>query len=383
MFQSQIEKSFAADLLSNWKKRHGGGLRIGFLLIMVAMAVTSPGCRRAQTDVSGSRAEVAYIPQVRSLSVSGPMRASVVVGLAGNARELRLTNDGGQTWQIITPPATGSAFECATTTGSGRGWAINREGQVFGSTGAGTIWTKIDANASSSPEESLNSANRIEFVSDTIGWVQTALAILRTEDGGVTWHQKLSVTTTGVSGQPTTTHPLDANTLVGAGTKGQIYITRDGGEHWRIQTLMPTGDFEDISFATPQNGWITGYVAGHSSKALLFVTKDGGEQWEELEINEEVRPWSISFVNDRIGWLAGHQYLDRTTPPFPMENLLLQTTDGGKHWTRMKVNSDDPFFSLVRFTDEQHGWLAGRDNLYRTEDGGATWTKILSVQPAR
>ena len=382
MFQEQIEKSLAADLLVNRKELHGG-FRIIYFLIMVALVVASPGCR-GRSEVAVSRAQVASMPQIRSLSVSGPMRASLVVGLAGDARELRLTNDGGQTWQVITPPATGGAFECATVTGSGRGWAINREGQVFASTSAGASWMKIDVNVSSPSGESLNGANDIEFVSDTTGWVKSGLAIWRTEDGGITWREKLSVLTSGVSGQPTKIYPLDANSLAGAGTKGQIYITRDGGEHWRIQTLIPTGDFEDIWFATPQIGWITGYIAGNDSKALLFVTKDGGEQWEEIGIaDEEIRPWSISFVNDKIGWLAGHRYLDKATPPFPMENLLLHTTDGGKHWTRMKVNSDDPFFSLVRFTDEEHGWLAGRDNLYRTEDGGKTWTRVLILPPAK
>lgn len=382
MFQEQIEKSLAADLLVNRRERHSG-LRIVYPLIMIALMVASPGCR-GRSEVSGSRAQVASMPQIRSFSVSGPMRASLVVGLSGNARELKLTNDGGQTWQVIAPGATGGAFECATVTASGRGWAINLEGQVFASTTAGASWMKIDAKVSSPSGESLNGANYIEFVSDRTGWVQSALAIWRTDDGGVTWREKLSVLTTGVSGQPRKIYPLDANSLVGAGSKGQVYVTRDGGEHWRIQTLISTGDFEDISFATPQHGWITGYIAGSNSKALLFVTKDGGEHWEEIGIaDKEIRPWSISFVNDKIGWLAGHRYLDRATPPFPMENLLLHTTDGGKHWRRMEVNSDDPFFSLVRFTDEEHGWLAGRDNLYRTEDGGRTWKVVLSVPPVK
>jgi photosystem II stability/assembly factor-like uncharacterized protein len=323
------------------------------------------------------------MPPIRSFSVSGSMRASLVVGLAGDARELRLTNDGGQTWQVITPPETGGAFECATVAGSGRGWAINREGQVFASTTAGTSWMKVDAKVSSTSGESLNGANYIEFVSDTTGWLQTGLAIWRTEDGGVTWHEKLSVLAPGLTGQPSKIYPLDINSLVCAGTNGQIYSTRDGGEHWRIQTPITSGDFIDVSFATLQNGWTTGYVGGNESRALLFVTKDGGERWEEIGIaDKEIRPRSISFVDPDNGWLAGHRYLEKTKPPFPTENLLLHTTDGGRHWTRVKVDSDEPFFSYVRFTDEKHGWLAGRDSLYRTEDGGKTWTRILILSPA-
>lgn len=382
MFQEQIEKSLGADLLFNRNDRHGS-VRIIDLLIMMALLVPSPSCR-GRSDVSVSRAQVASMPQIRSFSVSGPMRASMVVGLAGDARELRLTNDGGQTWQVMTPPETGGAFECATVTGSGRGWAITREGQVFASTTAGTSWVKVDAKVSSPSGESLNGANHLGFVSDSTGWLQTGLAIWRTEDGGVTWHEKLSVLTPGLTGQPSKIYPLDINSLVCAGTNGQIYSTTDGGEHWRIQTPITSGDFTDVSFATLQNGWITGYVAGNESRALLFVTKDGGERWEEIGIaDKEIRPWSISFVDLNTGWLAGHRYLDKTTPPFPMANLLLHTTDGGKNWTRVKVTSEDPFFSLVRFTDEENGWLVGRDNLYRTEDGGKTWKRVLALSSTR
>jgi photosystem II stability/assembly factor-like uncharacterized protein len=48
----------------------------------------------------------------------------------------------------------------------------------------------------------------------------------------------------------------------------------------------------------------------------------------------------------------------------------------------LQLGKDDPSFTLVRFTDKNHGWLAGRDSLYRTEDAGTTWTQVLTAPPA-
>lgn len=325
-----------------------------------------------------------YMPQIRSLSVSGSEHASLVVGLAGKARDLRLTTDGGQTWRVVSGPVSGGAFECATLIDDSRGWAINRHGQVFATNSAGANWTKIaEPEASSKSGESLSGASRIEFVNDTEGWVAGGLSIWHTKDGGVNWREVLSRLTPGVKGDLFNIYAIDANTLVCAATGGQVYTTRDAGESWNIQMVSTSGgDFTDVWFKDNQNGWLTGYVGEPSFRPLLFATKDGGASWEELPLPEMgIMPKSVSFV-DGDGWLAGHQRV-ADGKSLPIEAVLLHTTDAGKHWIRIQPGADDPFFSMVRFSDVQHGWLVGRDNLYRTEDGGKTWQRVLSVPPAQ
>src|SRR4029078_10535458 len=81
----------------------------------------------------------ALMPQLR-LSVTGPQIAAAVLE---RTRELKLTTDGGQTWQTIPPAAVADAFECITMLDGRRGWALNHQGQVFSTDSGGEKWTRI------------------------------------------------------------------------------------------------------------------------------------------------------------------------------------------------------------------------------------------------
>jgi photosystem II stability/assembly factor-like uncharacterized protein len=174
-------------------------------------------------------------------------------------------------------------------------------------------------------------------------------------------------------------YPIDGAILVATGAEGQVYLTRDGGATWKIQTLETKADLKDVWFSDKQSGWICGYTNGRDSIPLvLFATKDGGESWIELPFAErDMMPSSLCFVENE-GWMSGHRYVENKSSVH-LEAVLLHTNDGGAHWAPMPVTSDDPFFSLVRFTDKRNGWLVGRDNLYRTQDGGMTWRRVFTL----
>ncbi len=84
--------------------------------------------------------------------------------------------------------------------------------------------------------------------------------------------------------------------------------------------------------------------------------------------------YSLQFLNEQDGWLA-------------VEEKLWRTQDGGKTW---KIIFDGGFNRLFsgssitqpksiyeyQFINSQIGWLLQYGEMYRTEDGGITWTKI-------
>jgi len=100
-------------------------------------------------------------------------------------------------------------------------------------------------------------------------------------------------------------------------------------------------------------------------------TSDGAGQkphykaiWEPINYPEDFWFYDVFFVNDQVGWIAGG--LDHRTGGY-----ILQTTDGGDHWT-MKLGdpkSNEPPIQKFRFMDATHGWALQRDKLLSTSDG--------------
>lgn len=344
---------------------------VSSLLTILLLSIMS--C--VQKENGTARLQAKYEDWVWSLSLSGPNQALVI---NRKTRDLRLTNDGGQEWQVIPAAAVGDAFECATMIDRKRGWAVNHQGQVFMTESAGIGWTKI------SEIKDFTGAHQIEFVNERDGWIREFLSIWRTRDGGVTWRETLSTVTPGVLGQPTSMFLISADILVSSASGGQVYLTKDGGETWNIQTPLAGDniDFTDVWFIDQKHGWLAGYqilVAGESLRPLLFETTDGGESWKELSLIADIQPSSVCFVGDE-GWLTGSRRIVKGES-VTLVGVLLRTSDGGKQWSPVQFGPGQPSFGRVRFNDKEHGWLDGGDSLYRTEDAGKTWNVVLSLPP--
>lgn len=78
-------------------------------------------------------------------------------------------------------------------------------------------------------------------------------------------------------------------------------------------------------------------------------------------------------VLNNEGRLAGSQRIVNGNS-FRLEGMLLHTTD---------VGPNEPFLTDVRFADKEHGWVVGRDTLFRTEDSGKTCKGVMSLPPPK
>ena len=259
-----------------------------------------------------------------------------------------------------------------------RGWAVDRQGNVYTTDSGGAAWTRI------SQLNDFTGAYQIQFLNEKEGWILEVLSIWSTRDGGVTWHEKFSVTNPGMAGQPLSMFLVNANTVISSGSEGQVYLTRDGGETWNMQgPFADKSTLNDIWFVDDKRGWLTGYhilVAGRrSSRPLLFQTTDGGTSWQQIAVEADILPSSVCFVGDD-GWLAGSRRVVNGNS-ITLQGALLHTTDDGINWEPVELGPNEPFLTEVRFTDKEHGWVVSRDTLYRTEDGGKTWKPVLSLPP--
>ena len=118
----------------------------------------------------------------------------------------------------------------------------------------------------------------------------------------------------------------------------------------------------DVRFVTESRVWVVGYPG------LLLRSEDAGETWERVDPGTREALFSVDFVDPEHGWVSG-----RT-------GLILHTADGGNTWARRETGVTESIFA-VDFLDERTGCAVSNwgQTLFTT-DGGATWT-VREVEP--
>ncbi|HEY8196215.1 MAG TPA: YCF48-related protein [Gemmatimonadales bacterium] len=91
--------------------------------------------------------------------------------------------------------------------------------------------------------------------------------------------------------------------------------------------------------------------------------------WEPVSYTEDIKLTDVAFVTPDVGWVSG----DKGT--------ILHTKDGGKTW-EAQLGGDpaatDPVIERLRFFDERHGWAIKGKKLLATTDG-ESWEEIAPL----
>jgi photosystem II stability/assembly factor-like uncharacterized protein len=153
--------------------------------------------------------------------------------------------------------------------------------------------------------------------------------------------------------------------------------------------LLPTepyqGKQDDISFINPDIGWY-GNDAGK-----LYQTRDGGETWRKIWEQPGTFIRALGFVDDRNGFLGnvGVGYYPNVADTHP----LYRTVDGGATWTPVEapgieivsgicgidiVRERRVFQGALQDATVVHaaGRVGGPATMLRSLDGGARWSVI-------
>lgn len=151
---------------------------------------------------------------------------------------------------------------------------------------------------------------------------------------------------------------------------GYIYVTEDG-ERFQIARIGDGDLFRARSaYAIDANHmWIGGYNPDNGSAMILYCNGDN-LQWHAVSITDPGVKLSnledIEFTDPHTGFAsvfsAGEPY------------RLYRTLDGGESW---ELLSAAPDLSRIAFRDANTGWGISGENIYQTEDGGATWTLVV------
>lgn len=183
-----------------------------------------------------------------------------------------------------------------------------------------------------------------------------------------------------------------------------IFVTSDGGKHWtktydavqnaRVYTANGTTTtasvaFSKLDFPTVRDGWALGQYCRKSGQGecqpVIFATQDGGYTWHQLTVPMNAggfENFSLAHPTTKDGWIVS------SSPPRSCAKVFA-THDGGRTWSSVP-DSSKRFCNAVRvfFLSPSDGWILDGafapifefqdKELYRTTNGGRTWTRIAS-----
>jgi len=309
------------------------------------------------------------------------------------------TNDGGITWYNVTPPGIDEAANSIKLS------ILNKEavwvqtpdlenypnsGFFFHTSDGGLTWMKTSAPFS---------AADITFLDDDNGWAladlgagagSNAVAVYQTMDGGANWkqtyindpndsHAQDSLPLGGLKNGLT---PLNMQTGWVTGvtySSGSVYLYRtdNAGANWALVTALPLPPgaesaelgSEQIDFVTPQAAFMTVHVAAADFKTAVYVSNDSGNTWSLTPtLIPDGRAADFVSATDAVIYNGAQFYV---------------THDAAHAWSI--IPPDVAFgdtFAMMDFVNAFSGWVLTLDStnhraLYRTSDGGATWSPVI------
>jgi photosystem II stability/assembly factor-like uncharacterized protein len=172
--------------------------------------------------------------------------------------------------------------------------------------------------------------------------------------------------------------------------------TTDGGRTWHLS--LPPGCRRacvdgSFSFLDARHGYVFAAVQGAEQPNKLFRTSDGGRTWQLVS-----RPtiWGpITFVNDKDGFAGGPGDMIEGLYEGPQIITLYRTTDGGKTWSKYDPAGSGSFTEqpyaarghevvVVENGPNRNGGLnLAPGTVYVSHDGGRQWSgRAVPVSPS-
>jgi len=310
------------------------------------------------------------------------------------------TNDGGITWYNVTPAE-------ITETGYGvdsfvldndHVWVLKQDfenypnsGFLYRTSDGGATWISVNAPFSGGDINFLDANNGWMLADLGVGMGSNAVAVYKTTDGGMTWNQTYindpnnsnardSLPLGGIKNGLT---PLNMQTAWVSGvvySDGTVYLYRtdDGGVNWSQVTsllLPPVAQntqvsFEPVKFATVQDAFVTVRIPSDQSQMAVYTSNDSGNTW--------------SLTPTLIPNGGSADFLSATEAVIYNGEQFYVTRDAAHTWSI--IPPDVIFgetFAMMDFVNISTGWVTTVDpttnhrSLYRTSDGGATWSSVI------
>ncbi|MBV9215410.1 MAG: hypothetical protein JO053_04465 [Acidobacteria bacterium] len=165
--------------------------------------------------------------------------------------------------------------------------------------------------------------------------VVTDSLLMRTEDGGETWHR------IPVPSKTELFHlDFDGNSRGWiVGDNGVILASTDEGNTWTKQASGTTMPLYNVDFRSATEGYVVG------KGGTILMTQNGGLSWQPIRTQFKETLMRVDFVDDKNGWIVGYN------------GDVLRSTDRGFTWFKQNSGTTNRLYGL--FMDKKFGFAVG------------------------
>jgi photosystem II stability/assembly factor-like uncharacterized protein len=143
--------------------------------------------------------------------------------------------------------------------------------------------------------------------------------------------------------------------IVAVGLRGHIVYSDDEGKSWAQAQVPVSSDLVAVSFPDDKNGWAVGHFG------VVLHTADGGVTWQKQLDGKAAAELTLSYFGAKTG-------ADMTPDVERAARQAKALVDEANTQTLLDV----------AFETDQIGYVVGTFNrIFRTEDGGKTWTPLM------
>ncbi len=235
----------------------------------------------------------------------------------------------------------------------------------------------------------------IYFADNQHGWIGGAMGVFRTTDGGGTW--KKSGLDRYLRNTKLSFYGLQVGYLAGknnieGAVAGELWTTRDGGQSWTrgylsrewhnpfsveaitesiavaifnenqlVRTLNAGNTWEHVKSYSKRTNTLKldsrGQLWAVGPEGTLLFSTDNGLHWDGPMVvpveNEQIDWLSVAFVDKNRGYLVGEK------------GAFATTRDGGNTWEKRELNVTDDFYEVL--VTKSYGLLKGSTHIYKFE----------------